>query len=512
MALCMVRLAAIIEATPARLAALTPDDAYYYFAIARNIASGGGSTFDGMHPTNGYHPLWMIVCSTLALLCGADSSSVADLHWYAGVVLLVQACGGVAALALLALACKEFLRDRLSVAMVFAAGATPWVIYGMTDGMESVLVQFSIAGVWITGHSFRPFTSPPSSRDVAFGALLGVVVLARLDLALLPMAIGCVATVLWAKGAMPWSWLVRKGAAWGVPVAITLGVYLFLNSLHFDSALPISGMLKSSFPVAGFHAETLHAHAIPILVGLGTIALAAWLAGARELDAEFRVLLLCGAGFIGMHLAYTLVYTDWAVHRWYFTAYWLFGAMASAGLVRYLVLRHSRKKVSIAVLAMICGLTALSAWGQYRFLSGRMDRAFQARSFDAALWAREHIQPGRVIGMTDCGVFGYYRGGLVVNLDGVVNTRAYQEALVNGGIRKYLDGAGVDYIAHHAVPAGKVARGYRVYPYRVYSHLYKEPGGEVLLEERREVYRSEVYDDGTGTVVFVIWKRQWGVM
>src|SRR5215510_10767994 len=38
----------------------TQDDGYYYLQIARHLASGDGSTFDGMHPTNGYHPLWLL--------------------------------------------------------------------------------------------------------------------------------------------------------------------------------------------------------------------------------------------------------------------------------------------------------------------------------------------------------------------------------------------------------------------------------------------------------------------
>ncbi|HET6313747.1 MAG TPA: hypothetical protein VFH60_07925 [Chloroflexia bacterium] len=37
-----------------------PDDAFYYLQTARHIAAGDGSTFDGLHPTNGYHPLWML--------------------------------------------------------------------------------------------------------------------------------------------------------------------------------------------------------------------------------------------------------------------------------------------------------------------------------------------------------------------------------------------------------------------------------------------------------------------
>src|SRR5512135_1533296 len=48
------------------------DDAYYYFKVAQNISEGHGSTFDGIHPTNGYHPLWMLVCVPIFALARFD--------------------------------------------------------------------------------------------------------------------------------------------------------------------------------------------------------------------------------------------------------------------------------------------------------------------------------------------------------------------------------------------------------------------------------------------------------
>src|SRR4029078_7829570 len=47
---------------------LTQDDGYYYFKIAQNLAAGRGSTFDGLHGTNGYHPLWLLVVGALFAL------------------------------------------------------------------------------------------------------------------------------------------------------------------------------------------------------------------------------------------------------------------------------------------------------------------------------------------------------------------------------------------------------------------------------------------------------------
>jgi len=48
------------------------DDAFYYFKTAQNIAEGRGITYDGLAPTNGFHPLWMLVCVPVFALAYFD--------------------------------------------------------------------------------------------------------------------------------------------------------------------------------------------------------------------------------------------------------------------------------------------------------------------------------------------------------------------------------------------------------------------------------------------------------
>lgn len=45
---------------------VVPDDAFYYFKVAQNVVAGYGSTFDGINPTNGYHPLWLVLLLPIA--------------------------------------------------------------------------------------------------------------------------------------------------------------------------------------------------------------------------------------------------------------------------------------------------------------------------------------------------------------------------------------------------------------------------------------------------------------
>ncbi len=50
----------------------TRDDSFYYYKVAQNISEGYGSTFDGINPTNGYHPLWMLICIPIFALARFD--------------------------------------------------------------------------------------------------------------------------------------------------------------------------------------------------------------------------------------------------------------------------------------------------------------------------------------------------------------------------------------------------------------------------------------------------------
>jgi hypothetical protein len=48
------------------------DDAFYYFKTAQNITEGAGISFDSIAPTNGFHPLWMLVCVPVFALARFD--------------------------------------------------------------------------------------------------------------------------------------------------------------------------------------------------------------------------------------------------------------------------------------------------------------------------------------------------------------------------------------------------------------------------------------------------------
>ena len=61
----LARLLVALQDLNTLLALNIPDDAFYYFKIAENVASGRGSSFDGFQPTNGYQPLWLCLLTPL---------------------------------------------------------------------------------------------------------------------------------------------------------------------------------------------------------------------------------------------------------------------------------------------------------------------------------------------------------------------------------------------------------------------------------------------------------------
>ncbi|HET7009587.1 MAG TPA: hypothetical protein VFI11_02325, partial [Anaerolineales bacterium] len=152
------------------------DDAFYYFTTARNIAMGLGSTFDGISPTNGYHPLWMLICVPVFALARIDP-------WLPLRILVVvsgalTAAGGVLMFRMI---------SRASVPEVGALTAGLWVMWPpvhatMTQlGLENALNGFMFVLV-LYSLSLLPTDRPvPRGQLWGISIILALLVLSRLD-------------------------------------------------------------------------------------------------------------------------------------------------------------------------------------------------------------------------------------------------------------------------------------------------------------------------------------------
>jgi hypothetical protein len=57
------------------------EDYFYYLRVARDLVEGNGVTADVSAPTNGFHPLWMLICTAAIALVGPLHSIYVVLTW-----------------------------------------------------------------------------------------------------------------------------------------------------------------------------------------------------------------------------------------------------------------------------------------------------------------------------------------------------------------------------------------------------------------------------------------------
>ena len=273
----------VIASGPARLFGYVAADTFYYLVVARHIGQGVVA-FDGVHPSNGFHPLWQALVSIPHFLGLFDGPTLAELAFTLVLSLLCLS----AAVLVLGLALR---RDDGSLNPLFAAlpvGAyalvvspawltlspqelrdqNPWegseplygTLWSYVNGMESPLVLLAFALLFWAWRA-----ELPRRRPGVFGSLLAFLTLARLDHILVAAAI----YALIAARERWWSSAESRRAGLTLSGAFALPVlaYLAMNSVFFGSMLPVSGQLKSKFPWPTLENARVAAHVVESFFG-----------------------------------------------------------------------------------------------------------------------------------------------------------------------------------------------------------------------------------------------------
>ncbi|WP_322509651.1 hypothetical protein [Anaerolinea sp.] len=156
----------------------TTDDAFYYFQVARNISEGKGSTLDGIHASNGYHPLWMAVLIPVFSLARVDL--VLPLRLTVLLSVLISAGTGILL--------YRFLSRSLHPALGMLAAAL-WVFFppihqvvtrqGMEAGLNAFFVMLLLVEV-------QALLSRPAGQDtfrdaLRLGCIGALTLFSRLD-------------------------------------------------------------------------------------------------------------------------------------------------------------------------------------------------------------------------------------------------------------------------------------------------------------------------------------------
>jgi hypothetical protein len=487
------------------------DDASYYMTMARNIAAGRGMTFDGIHPTNGFQPLWLLMLVPLFLLHGAPETMIR-------LVAMIQTV-------LLSLAYLGFLRTQAKLFSLRTAALSGilfvyFVFLPCINGMESPLLVLLI--VVLYGYALHTAQSQLDYRRAAsFGIILGFVLLARLDMIFIPLALaGCFVRPLLSRQTR--SRTIGIIVVGGIATCAVVAPYLAFNYLKFGAVMPISAALKSSFPHLALNPGTFAKTAAIGTTYLASAGLAiGWLLWRVIRIPRPRPTPNCEfyttsttvfAGAVTLHFLYVVLFMKWGVFGWYFVAYPLFAiVLVSGSIERALestVILGRPELYGVTAAALCIGASVRDQTRDPFPQNG----GWHTPVYNAAVWAREHTPEEAIFAMSDCGHFAFFSTRRVINLDGIVNNMEFQRTLAERHLSQYLRDNHVDFLVQHAVHnrSDVISGGYDSLMLRFESQRFDGLSDSVPVRKQSEVYRSTRFFDGPYPSVLVIWSLREG--
>jgi hypothetical protein len=494
-----------------------PDDTAYFYKIAWNAATGKGLTFDGINLTNGFQPLWLYMLIPLAWLMREATPET-----YFRYALVYQTMMVLISGFSLFYAIRQVAATWITMASVslFYLLSRNYFINGMETGVLMLCLTLLLAYCL----RYRALSEFNPRVAFGFGLLMGLVLLARLDMIFLvgiSYAVILGRAFLLSQNQTARKRLLADAMVSCVAIAIIVGPYFISNHLVFGAAMPISGQLKNSFPqivqpefgLERFRVRDLLVVSVTALFCIGSVlSKRLWQAQSAG-ERYFHALTLISAVTTLAHYFHTALFMKWAVFAWHFAFYYFSLCLIFCSVMILLFNRlsprwHLLATANTTAFALAVGLYAVAKAGELYNHFG-----WHGISYEAALWARQNTPPDTVFAMKDAGIFGLFSQRSVINLDGLVNNMEYQEALRHRRLNRYLVEKGVEYLVQHAtwskqglnelVLSGRY--NFIELPYR--SQRYATWSDPVRLyrvdEVFRRVYREQQLNIDT---VFVIWR------
>ncbi|MEO8447620.1 MAG: hypothetical protein ABI528_09005 [bacterium] len=491
-----------------KLIFITPDDASYYLKIAENFSHGNGFTFDGINPTNGFQPLWQYLLIPLMYL---DLRPELMLR----VIFLLQ----IILLTISAMILYNVQRKFFSKEILLPGGIIfiTFVFLKAVNGMETALLIFFISLLYNYSVKHDLLNSQNHLKDFFAGMLLGLVILVRLDTIFLAASVVLFSIAGILINSLNRTLLLKKFLFISLGAIVLVSPYLIYNLISFGNIIPISGYLKSGFPMVAFgdkfsfmmgYREMYFAFFAIIYFLWFCISYRQPVFQSSSIRA-FCIYMGIFSLFTTMYFLYTVLFLNWVIFSWYFIYYALFASLISALPFKYL-LSSKMKFRRLIYFGATAFLLYYGVYKTYQLYEGRYAAAgnnWNIESYNAALWAKENTAPEEIFSMKDAGHFSYFSGRRVINLDGLVNNFEYQEILRNKNLNEYLKKHNVRFYINHAIwNRDDITDGkYDTLLIKIPSHKYSLESDPLVLKKENESYRSAPYYDGEYRAAFIIW-------
>jgi hypothetical protein len=410
------------------------EDGYYALTVSRNLALGNGLTIDGVHTTNGFQPMFTVICALAYLPTGADSITSLRL-----VLLISWLVSVAAALTVGDLAAALVPPVRARAARVLATLA--WVGCGYTffqhfNGLETglaLLLYAVVARAWLRG------AAESTAGTLGLGVVLGLLILARIDGVLL---VGGLCAVVAVDRAVAVDTRLARAAGMGTVALLVSSPWWIYNRVGFGSFMPTSGRAQQFW---GIFPDRLVAAGDATMMALAPMtALPASMPVLDSLSVRILRAVLVGVLLIFFSRAaqrgefvpdevvrgrLARLAAGWGLFLLCLYAYYIAGSLAIWHYVRYLApvaipaavgfgvwLAGRPTRVQLAAVLLIPALLGVVLADLYG------SRVWNHNSF----WTyqlplvRSHVPGADRVASWQSGTLGYFRHR-VLNLDGKVN-------------------------------------------------------------------------------------------
>lgn len=487
----------------------TTDDAFYYFKTAQNIGLGHGITFDGFGRTNGFHPLWMMICVPIFLL--ANINLLLPLRIVVFLAGMMNAATAILIWRLFRNNGAVFAGILTSIFWAFSIQVhTTTVTLGMESTVNALTVTLFI--YLVSRLDQKKESGKLQKRDfVNVGIAAIFTFLSRIDNGFVIAAV-----LLWALGkhwnsmsneketpAKAWMRRLRIAAMLGLPVGLTLAAYLGFNQFYFGTSMPVSGLIKRwwgtlpntvyGFPVDNFAVFLTHLITPQVNIGPWSLAMQVPHDIAKIFEAIFNLkenlksihrILVLVISLILSGLAGLLIKSNWKhfiklVNRFYLipffigcmaqitsyksttyietlTWYWIsemvFIVLAGGVLTECFIKWLEKKSISLKFFkaaGAVIGILMVYQYSAYilNLAPYQVEPEYQEAYLGGAYALEQYTEPGSIIGTTGGGIVAYFiKDRTIINLDGLINSNDYFQRMRRGKTTEYFDKIGLDYV------------------------------------------------------------------
>lgn len=402
------------------------DDAFYYYKTAFNFIKYGLPSFDLINTTNGFHPLWFIFVSPFTLLDPVyllRSVVLIENVFYFGSVLIISACFG------------SFGWKRFAVLLFVLSLATWNLLYrNVINGLETSIHLFVMSySVFLLHKCFDEvgFLSK-KSRTWLLAVVFLILIFSRLESALFVLV---AIFFMWSRRIIPFDRL--KAICFFLAVA--LSIYLLTNYLYVGEFFPVSGSAKQIY--ASFLHKSLVALTSEWKVWLDYVIWPIrypWLLIVITINFVSVFFYLRYNNVSGLIFAvycsvkyfmYVLLYKDAAGgYLWYYAP----DSLCFLYFIFWVGIRFFSKRLVVAFAVV----APYVFYQQYTINSGnfyhhyflvkndfapRVGNELDTFYLSSQLLNKVNLPGDFIIGMHNCGVFGYFSRYRVINMDGLIN-------------------------------------------------------------------------------------------